>query len=132
MSYFTAERHIRPELLDQEARDQAKSFIGQKPIPKETLSSSQLRRFYNEFKQLKTKYDNDETKDFAAILPLIKMQKSKSAYAANPKNPKIPKAFHSFIEKNVDSIQGPEDFKAFMLHFEAVVGFFYAQGVPNN
>lgn len=132
MSYFTADNHIRPELLDQEARDKAKSFIGQRPIPKETLSSSQLRRFYNEFKQLKTKYDNDETKDFAAILPLIKMQKSKTAYASNPRNQKIPSSFHSFIEKNVDSIQGPEEFKAFMLHFEAVVGFFYAQGVPNN
>ncbi len=131
MSYFTQSGHVRPELLDKDAREQAQAFINRQRR-QETLSSSQLRRFYNEFKRLKTRFDNDENKDFAAIKPLIKMQKSKSAYASNPNKPKIPNAFHKFIEKNVDSIQGPEDFNAFMLHFEAVVGFFYAEGIPNN
>ena len=132
MSKATDHPTIEPELLLGKAEEQAKLF--HKPGNKEKkLSSSQLRRFYSDFKRLETKYKNGQ--DFESILPLIKMQISKSAYAANPERPKIPQTFHRFIETNVKNIQTPNDFERFMLHFEAVVGFFYwneGHGVKDN
>lgn len=96
----------------------------------ETLSSAQLRRFFGDFKQLAKKV---EKQDFEKIKPFIKMLKSKASYAANPGNPKIPAQFKDFLMGNVDSINTKEEFEAFMLHFEAVVGFFYGlEGVSTN
>lgn len=129
MNYRDAEGHIRPELLDQEARETAQTLSRER---RPELTSSQLRRFYNEFRRLKVKFDNDQEKNFKKILPLIKMQKSKTAYASNPKKPKIPKSFHDFITKHVDNINAGQDFEAFMLHFEAVIGFLYHEGMSNN
>ena len=134
MRYFIEKNKIDPELLNQKAYEQAKKFHNPGKSEKR-LTPSQLRRFYGEFKRLETQFDNE--KNFASILPLIKMQISKSAYAANPKQQqqKVPKSFHEFIEDNVKSISTEEDFKAFMLYFEAVVGFFYwneGHGIKNN
>jgi len=71
--------------------------------------------------------------DFDRVKPLIKMVKSKASYAANPSNPKIPGSFKKFLIQNIDDINTKEDFEAFMLHFEAVVGFFYGiEGVGGN
>jgi len=93
--------------------------------PGSTLSSAQLRRFFSEFRQLEKKVN---LMGFEKVKPLIKMVKSKASYAANPSNPKIPESFRNFLIKNVDEINTEEDFRAFMLHFEAVVGFYY--GIP--
>jgi CRISPR-associated protein Csm2 len=139
MSYFDKDGNIRVELLDKEASDQADRFIVQfhdkrtglkKPDFKKSLTSAQLRKFFGEFKQLEKKVDSE---GFNKVKPLIKMAKSKAAYASNPLNPKIPPAFKNFLINNVDSIKEEKDFRAFMLHFEAVVGFFYGiEGVKNN
>ncbi|HLC14928.1 MAG TPA: type III-A CRISPR-associated protein Csm2, partial [Thermodesulfovibrionia bacterium] len=93
------------------------------------LTSAQLRRFYGEFKQLQKKVD---TKGYEKVEPLIKMVKSKAYYSANPSSKKIPNAFRDFLKDNIDKIKDKQDFHAFMLHFEAVVGFFYGLGVKNN
>ena len=69
---------------------------------------------------------------FEKVKPLIKMVKSKASYAANPKNQKIPKSFKNFLVENIDEINTQKDFEAFMLHFEAVVGFSYGEGISNN
>ena len=70
---------------------------------------------------------------FDKVKPLIKMVKSKASYAANPANPKIPASFKNFLINNIDEIQTEKDFEAFMLHFEAVVGFFYGiEGAGRN
>lgn len=132
MSYFIKDNKIDPKLLDQKAYEQARLFHNPGKGEKK-LTPSQLRRFYNEFKRLETQFENE--KNFDSVLPLIKMQTSKSAYAANPKQQKVPKTFHEFIKDNVKSISTEEDFKAFMLFFEAVVGFFYwndGYGIKNN
>ena len=48
-------------------------------------------------------------------------------------NQKIPETFKNFLIKNIDSINEEKEFRAFMLHFEAVVGFFYGiEGVKSN
>jgi len=50
---------------------------------------------------------------------LIKMVKSKVAYSKE----KVPSTFENFMNETISAIQTEKDFKAFMLHFEAVVGF---------
>ncbi len=132
-------KKIRPELLDEDAKKivdqliktsfdsrQNKEVIDSKPSV--SVSSSQLRKFFYEFRNLEKKV-NLKDKDFDEVLPLIKMVKSKAMYAANPKSKKIPDSFEKFLTSNVDSISDQQDFKAFMLHFEAVVGFCYGRGL---
>ena len=146
MEYFNEKGNIRSELLDEEAKALADSLmIPQKerdgsvrrnrqgkalPDAKKTLNSAQLRKFYNDFKQLEKKVAKQ---DFEKVKPLIKMVKSKASYASNPSNQKIPPQFKQFLINNVDSINSKEEFEAFMLYFEAVVGFYYGkEGVSNN
>jgi len=133
MGYFDSSGNIRTELLDGKAKKTAEMFVTKHPkIPNKldnnagnTLSSAQLRRFFGEFRQLEKKVN---MLGFEKVKPLIKMVKSKASYAANPSNPKIPPSFQSFLKENVNEINNERDFEAFMLHFEAVVGFFY--GIP--
>ena len=136
MSYFDQSGNIREELLDEEAKALAESFVEKNPrdpnklIFRRSLSSAQLRRFFSEFRQLEKKV---KVMGFDKVKPLIKMVKSKANYAANPSNPKVPKTFKNFLIKNVDQINTEKDFEAFMLHFEAVVGFYYGiPGVSSN
>lgn len=138
MSYFDRNGVIRAELLDKEALDTATSFVvyeekfnhrtrkKEKRPGKDSLSSSQLRRFFNEFRQLEKKVD---TKGFDKVKPLIKMVKSKVSYASA----KIPRTFKDFLIKNINNINEEKEFRAFMLCFEAVVGFFYGiEGVKKD
>ena len=129
MSYFYDQNgNIKSSLLDEDAKGWAKSFV--KPSGREReLTSAQLRKFYNEFKALEKKV---ESKGFDSTLPLIKMVKSKAAYSANPRNQKIPSKFRDFLWENIDAINEEKDFKAFILLFEAVVGFCYGFGMKNN
>ena len=139
MGYFDENGVIRSDLLEKEASKQAEEFVvyrknyktGIKEVDKKKiLSSAQLRKFFNEFRQLEKKVGIE---GFDKVKPLIKMVKSKAAYASNPDNPKIPPPFKNFLMTNLDRIEGEKDFQAFMLHFEAVVGFFYGiEGVKNN
>ena len=139
MGYFDENEIIRTDLLEKEASKQAEEFVvyrknyktGMKEVDdKKSLSSAQLRKFFNEFRQLEKKV---EIEGFNKVKPLIKMVKSKAAYASNRSNSKFTASFKKFLITNVDHIEGEKDFQAFMLHFEAVVGFFYGiEGVKNN
>lgn len=136
MRYFDQSGNIQTELLDEGAKTLAESFVKRNPrnpkrlIDKESLSSAQLRRFFSEFRQLEKKVD---VMGFDRVKPLVKMVKSKANYAANRPANSIPKSFKEFLVSNVDQINTQKDFKAFMLHFEAVVGFFYGiEGVRSN
>lgn len=129
MSRFYDEKgNIKRDLLDREAEKWAEVFIRPGKREKE-LTSAQLRKFYNEFKGLEKKV---ATKGFEKTLPLIKMVKSKAAYSANPKNQKIPSRFKDFLWEHIDAINEERDFDAFILLFEAVVGFCYGLGMKNN
>jgi len=134
MSYFDQSDNIRVELLDEMAAKTAESFVERDSrtnrLTRGSLSSAQLRRFFSELRQLEKKV---KVMGFDKVKPLIKMVKSKASYAANPANPKIPASFKSFLINNIDEIQTGKDFEAFMLHFEAVVGFFYGiEGAGRN
>jgi len=111
---------INPELLDKIAENQAEDI-------RANLNSAQLRRFFGEVKNLSSRLDHQEP--FERLLPLIKMIKSKVWYAANPKKPKIPDKFASFLLGGIDQVKDEKDFKAFVLYFEAVVGFMYGKGL---
>jgi CRISPR-associated protein Csm2 len=134
-NYYYKEGNIKLGLLDEIAKEKAESFVKKDPrdpsrLQKESLSSAQLRRFFGELRQLEKRVN---AIGFEKVQPLIKMVKSKASYAANPSNPKIPNSFKTFLIENIDNITEKKDFEAFMLHFEAVVGFFYGiSGVSNR
>ncbi len=111
---------INPDLVDKLAWEQTEKIKG-------TLSSSQLRKFFGEVKGLYNRWQNGE--DFNRLLPVIKMIKSKAYYAMNTKNNKIPQEFASFIIGGIDQVNTTDDFKAFVMYFEAVVGFMYGKGL---
>lgn len=139
MSYFDENGIIKENLLDTDAKKTAESFVAYKfdnwtktqiVDDRNSLSSAQLRKFFNEFRQLEKRVHAD---GFQKVKPIIKMVKSKASYAANPKrNGKIVPAFKDFLINNLNQIDTEKDFEAFMLHFEAVVGFYYGMGVSNS
>lgn len=131
MKYFDDKGNIRPELLGTESENVAKDFL----FPKQgkPLNSAQLRRFYGDMKNLERRFEckrlaENETDPFLSILPLVKMVKSKTSYASK----KVPSEFKKWLNDNIDAINTAGDFKAFMLHFEAVVGFCYGLGMRNS
>lgn len=136
MSYFEGD-NIRKELLSSEAEQAANQFVVKNdrgfPDLRRSITSAQLRKFYNEFKglekklQFRAKTPDQEEAAFRGVLPLVKMVKSKVAYASGGN--KVPRSFADWLNRNVDAINSAREFKAFLLHFEAVVGFCYGLGM---
>ncbi|MBI5185785.1 MAG: type III-A CRISPR-associated protein Csm2 [Nitrospinae bacterium] len=132
-----SKKEIKEEFLTNKAKSWAENFISPKQ-PKERwernpkLTSAQLRRFHIEAKTLEERVRNMENpeKEFPGLRPLVKMLKSKVAYACpnTGRDRKVPDEFRKYIEEMVDHIEDHRDFMAFALCFEAVVGFFYGQG----
>lgn len=133
VNYFEGE-NIKADLFSDEAEKVVKCFInqyinrdfkehrGRRKLVKK-LSSTQIRKFYEEVLNLKTQLDNG--KKFDEILPYFKMLKAKAnvAYERDVINTN----FKTFIEKNVDYVDRDENrFKIFCTFFEAVVA--YAKG----
>jgi CRISPR type III-A-associated protein Csm2 len=107
------------------AEEQAEAFL-HPPNRQKALTSAQLRRFYHEVKALEAKI---EAGGFEANAPLVKMLRSKVAYACPAKgDKKIPNSFAEFLWKHIEQVRSEKDFKAFCTVFEAVVGFFYGKG----
>jgi len=128
---------MRESLLTDKAEEWAKRFIGpERPRDKwqrnPKLTSAQLRKFHIEAKELEERVKKlpNPDQDFLKIRPLIKMLKSKVAYAcpSTGKDRKVPYEFRKYIEEMVDNIQDWKDFRAFSISFEAVVGYFYGLG----
>ncbi|MDT8405447.1 type III-A CRISPR-associated protein Csm2 [Sulfuriflexus sp.] len=136
MIYFDdTGKHIRPELLNEEALKAAEQFVelnaNGRPT-NEAIKSSQLRRFFNEFKSLERQFEQqqgDVDDAFKSIKPLIKMANAKVVYAQARKV--VPQAFVTWLQKHVQAIETARDFKAFLLHFEAVVGFCYGRNLKD-
>jgi CRISPR-associated protein Csm2 len=101
---------------------------------RDELNSAQLRRFFGEMKGYYQRWKNLSKSDeaFTTIFPLIKLMKSKVFYAVNPKKRKIPNSFANFLLGGINQIQDGKDFEAFILYFEAVVGFMYGKGMVSN
>ena len=132
MSFYTDEgkTQIKNSLLDKEAEGWSQQLARkdkQGHYDKRTsISRTQLRRFFGEFRSLEKRVDS--APKFETVRPLIKMVKSKVSYAAGRENGRITPSFKEFLLTNIDRIDDKKDFQAFMLHFEAVVGYCY--GVP--
>lgn len=129
---------INPELVTTLAQKWADAFVPKRdnkqrgygaPRP---INSAQLRRFYGDVKNLEMRWQNstDKAQAFRDILPMIKLLKAKAAYAH--KRALVPDSFKNWIWENVDMISKEKDFQAFMLYFEAVVGFCYGNGLGDN
>lgn len=133
----TGKKEISEDLLDSKAKGWAESFLNPRR-PKESwarnprLTSAQLRRFHREVKELEVRVKalKDSKTEFIALRPIVKMLKSKVAYAcpSNGVERKVPEEFRKYIEEMVDNVIDSRDFLAFALCFEAVVGYFYGQG----
>lgn len=130
-------KKIKESLLTDKAKSWAESFIKpERPNDRRQqnrkLNSTQLRKFHIEAKTLEEKIKNMDNpdKEFLKLRPIVKMLKSKVAYACptTGRDRKVPVEFRNYIEEMVDNIDDYSDFKAFALCFESVVGFFYGQG----
>lgn len=129
MNYFDDKGNIRSELLNEEARRYAESFV---PLFKgrpsrDAIKNSQLRRFFGEFKNLQRQLEQkrgDVEEAFLSIKPMVKMANAKVAYA-KARNV-VPDAFEKWLQGHVQAIDTAKDFSAFMYHFEAIIGFCYA------
>lgn len=122
---------INPELVTTIAEDAAKSFFPGKE--KDNIKASQLRKFYGDVKTMELRLRfSAEDKDlaFAYILPQIKLLKAKANYAH--KREVVPKTFKDWLCENVEQINKRQDFEAFLLHFEAVVGFSYGYATSKS
>lgn len=128
VTYYTQTGDLDPAWVDQMAQDAARSFFQETA----SINSSQLRKFYGDVKSLERQWlaagGNDAA--FAVIMPMIKLLKAKSEYALKRKV--IPQTFRDWLWNHVDSIRASRDFKAFLLHFEAVVGFSYGRARELN
>lgn len=116
------------QLVDKLAEDQANMMPDARD--RESLKSSQLRRFFGDIKELYRRLDQNAEYD-RDIAPMFKMMRSKAAYAwrnGDRGQSKIPKAFHDFISEGVAKVNNEEQFRKFVQHFEAVVGFLYGSG----
>lgn len=122
---------IREELITEEAEKIAKLFSPDDFRNK--LSTSQLRAFFNEVKAIKNRVKDDGS-NYNIVFPLILMLKSKAEYKGNSKgnSSKIPAVFKDFLIANIDRLSkdkkegnGKVAFDAFVMFFEAVVGYFY-------
>lgn len=122
-------------LVDEEALMVARKLVihgyDGKVDQKNSIKSSQLRKFYGDVKNLEQLWVNQHKSEtaFLGILPQIKMLKAKVAYARG--RGVVPQFFASWLSDNVDSISTQKDFAAFLLHFEAVVGFCYGEGLKD-
>lgn len=128
IKYYSEDGHLDAKWVDDEAQKAAKSFFEDS---RNSIKSSQLRKFYSDIKSLERKWQasGESDDDFKRILPMIKLLKAKSDYAQKRKV--VPLTFKKWLWTHVDSIKGARDFKAFLLHFEAVVGFSYGEARGN-
>lgn len=128
MSLYFDGKNIRKELLDEEARLEAEKFVplvNGKP-EKSAIKNAQLRRFFGEFKGFQRKLEQKQgevDEHFKSILPMIKMINAKVTYARA--RSVVPPAFEIWMKKHVAAIESARDFQAFLLHFEAIIGFCY-------
>jgi CRISPR type III-A-associated protein Csm2 len=116
------------ELLDTLAEKQAEHL--------DRINSAQLRRFFGEVKDLYRQFEaltaavtDDGVKKQVyekRVEPRFKMLRSKVAYAQRAGGQgKVPASFAQFLMEGVKKVSDFDQFRKFVMHFEAVVGFLY-------
>lgn len=132
--YYKPDGSLDSKWVDSEALVMARKLVVKDAgdrMNRNNIKSSQLRKFYADVKSLERTWEYQDCSDaaFLGILPQIKILKAKAAYAQGRQV--VPAAFTKWIGEHVDAISTPSDFKAFLLHFEAVVGFCYGEGLKD-
>lgn len=118
-------KKMDPELFLDKAEKIAEKILGDT----DALSTTQIRRYYSEVKALDYRVkrwmptEKKEAK-FAEILPLVKMMRAKVEYKRNANSGKISLSFAQFMADCIYSVNNLEEFNAFVLYFEAVMGFY--------
>ena len=117
--------------LFEEAAHAADNILSELVEGRRTFSSTQMRRYYTEIKNLDYRIKHwrtlsvaEQTVRFQAILPVIKLLRVKVESKRNAKVGKVPKSFAQLMADCIDSVNTIEEFQAFVLFFEAVVGFY--------
>jgi len=117
-------------LLDELAEQQAENL--------DKINSSQLRRFFGEIKDLYRRFearaaapDTDPATIYKeSIEPPFKMVRSKVSYATRSSGAsRVPDDFAKFLSDGIKQVNDHEQFRLFVKHFEAVVGFMYGKGM---
>ena len=125
--WLTDSGAIKPETLNEEAERIAAGLFKEdrgRPIG---VTSSQLRRVFNEVKGLERQL---ETVGWENVNPMVKMLRAKMAYTTG-RSPKFQaerecyEKLQAFVSGSVNEIQTEKEFRAFCKQFEAVVGFYY-------
>jgi len=114
---------LREDLIGPEAEKLAKIMASLEP----ELTSTQLRKFFNEVRSIEERMKDDKFQKAIVIF-----LKSKAAYSASKKTSKMPKEFKDFIFECVDKINDEKDFYGFSKFFESVVGYFYFYNEENK
>lgn len=132
MAYYHDDKgNIKPEWVTAAAENAAQSFYQtnqrtNRLDEKNSLKNAQLRKFYGEFKRLEAEVvqsGNQAEERFLSVLPRIKMAAAKVTYAKA--RGVVPDSFVRWMKQHTGEINSLADFRAFLLHFEAVVGFCY-------
>lgn len=128
--FYNTDGTVKPELFDSEAQKIAASWIGKNGDKSIGVTSSQLRRVYDEVKRfelLLVPGSNQWEKQYA----YIKLIKSKAAYTltrAGKKDKSLKGLYanlNTFIASSIDLIKTEADYKVFSSLFEAAYGFYY-------
>jgi CRISPR-associated protein Csm2 len=132
--YYKTDGSLDPKWVDSEAQAMARKLVMKNSYgktDKDSIKSSQLRKFYADVKSLERTWEYQKRSEaaFLGILPQIKILKAKAAYAQG--RGVVPPAFTQWVNTHVDAVSTSADFKAFLLHFEAVVGFCYGEGLKD-
>ena len=128
--YNSGTETVQKDLFDGTAKKVAESFVGKSKGKDIGISSTQLRRIYDEVKRFEQVLAVSGSK-WEEQLPYIRMVKSKVAYtvarAAKQKQDEkgVYKNLETFISSCINLIQKEKDYHVFMLLFEAVYGFYY-------
>lgn len=132
--FYTTNGKFEENLFDYTAKKIAESFIGKNGDGKKTnVTSTQLRKFFNEVKSFEKYFTSNETSIWEEKKPYIKMIKSKVAYyVARKKVTKgVYKNFEDFMTTGINLINEEKDYFTFVSLFEAVYGF-YCQVLLEN
>ena len=121
------------ELVGKKAEELARQIAQKDPRP----TTSQMRNFFGEFKQIERDLiaTEDPKKKWESVYPRIKLIKAKAVYNFARKSGKIPEQYKDFLSQCVDKIEadyetGYKSFKKVCQLFEAVVG--YASAYTRN
>lgn len=119
--YFDGDGNLRIEFV---SRDKVEPLVSAMATAQPSLTTGQLRRFFQHCRRIEAKLRSGETTwDQVRAQVLFLDAAAQDAYGKAPRR-KIPWLFFDFISRNVQAIHGQDDFlRGFLPHFEALVGY---------